>query len=249
MTTRIYYAPAATGKTLFILEKAQRASFKLQAESLIIVPNSSNKYDLQRRLAERGGALGVRIETFRQFSKDILAITGHEYATISDAQRLRLLQHVVNHFPLEHYRPLVNKPGFIWKLVEFIHTLKDAKIFPKEFLDAVDRYNETQRLSELGNIYEEYQSKLQEFEWADRSGWAWLAVEALEKDIDKVSEKWPLVIVDGFDNFSEVLLAMLERLHGDIEELVITLTRESDEQQGVRQPFKLFQRTMKKLEE
>jgi len=130
-------------------------------------------------MAEMGGALGVRIETFRQFSKDILAMTGHEYATISDAQRLRLLQHVVDRFPLEHYQPLVNKPGFIWKLVEFIHTLKDGKIFPNEFLDAVDQFDPTQRLRELGLIYEEYQAKLQKFEWADRSGWAWLAVESL----------------------------------------------------------------------
>jgi ATP-dependent helicase/DNAse subunit B len=57
-----------------------------------------------------------------------------------------------------------------------------------------------------------------------------------------------LVIVDGFDDFSEVLLAILEGLDGRVDELIITLTKESTGPQGARQPFKLFQSTLDKLE-
>ena len=123
MTTRIYTAPAAAGKSTYILERARRVSSKLNSETLIIVPSAANKYDLQRRLAVLGGSLGIRITTFSRFSEDVLAMTGEKYATISDIKRLRLMQYVVKRYPLTHYQPLVQKPGFIWKLAEIIHTL------------------------------------------------------------------------------------------------------------------------------
>jgi ATP-dependent helicase/DNAse subunit B len=206
---------------------------------------------MQSRLAENGGALGVRIETFFRFSQEILSLAGKEYATVSETTRLRLIQHVVNQFPLEHYAPLRNKPGFIQKLAEIIHILKDAKILPEDFLVAIDRFEPAPRLRELGLIYQTYQSLLHDLEWADKSGWAWLAEEALREDGSNLTSRWPLLIVDGFDNFSGVLLDMLEIMADTVDETIVTLTEESEDQNNrtSRQAFKLFQATKERLEE
>jgi ATP-dependent helicase/DNAse subunit B len=205
---------------------------------------------MQSRLAENGGALGVRIETFFQYSQEILSLAGKEYATVSETTRLRLIQHVVNQFPLVHYAPLRNKPGFIQKLAEIIHDLKDAKILPEDFLAAIDQYEPAPRLRELGLIYQTYQSLLHDLEWADRSGWAWLAEEALREYGSDLTSRWPLLIVDGFDNFSGVLLDMLEIMADTVDEIIITLTEESGDQnsRASRQVFKLFQTTKERLE-
>lgn len=206
---------------------------------------------MQSRLAEKEGALGVRVETFFRYSQEILSLAGKEYVTVSETTRLRLIQHVVNQFPLEHYAPLKYKPGFIQKLAEIIHTLKDAKILPDDFLSAVDQFELAPRLRELGLIYQTYQSLLHDLEWADKSGWAWLAEEALREDGKDLTARWPLLIVDGFDSFSGVLLDMLEIMAGTVDETIITLTKESEDQNSrtSRQAFKLFQRTKEILEE
>mgnify|MGYP000022350862 CR=1 FL=1 len=64
-------------------------------------------------------------------------------------------------------------------------------------------------LGELAQIYAAYQARLQAQGWADRAGLGWLAVEALEERAPEVARDWPLLVVDGFDNFTSVQLAML----------------------------------------
>lgn len=251
MTIRILLAPAASGKTTYILERAQLASGNLQSVPLIIVPTDAQKYALRSRLAKTGGAMGVRIETFSGISKQSLAAIGENYTTLTTPIQHQLLRHVVNRLPLVHYRPLVRKPGFIQELTRIIHDLKAAKIWPNDFLRAVDKSESLPRLHELGLIYEAYQSDLHRLKWADDSGWAWLAVEALEKNARDITSTWSLLLVDGFDNFTEVLLAMLEILASRVEETIVTLTSvaESHDEEFHRPNFQRFQTTKEKLEE
>ncbi len=250
MTVRIFLAPAASGKTTYVLRKAQQAAKNMQAQPLILVPTSSQKYALRRRLAMIGGALGVRIETFSDFSKNILETAGEKYTTITKPIQRQLLRHVVGQQKLSHYRPLVGKPGFVEELARVIHDLKAAKIWPDDFLGAVNSRGHTPRLHELGLIYKSYQSELHRLRWADESGWAWLAVEALEKNVVDPTSRWPLLIVDGFDNYTEVLLAMLKILASMVDETIITLTKESEtpDSEMSRQTFRLFQTTKEHLE-
>jgi ATP-dependent helicase/DNAse subunit B len=250
LTVRILLAPAASGKTTYILEQAQLASGNLQSAPLIIVQTDAQKFALRNRLAKAGGAMGIRIETFSVFSKQSLSAVGENYTTLTKPIQHQLLRHVVNRLPLVHYRPLVGKPGFIQELARIIHDLKAAKIWPKDFLRAVDKSESLPRLHELGLIYEAYQSYLIRLKWADDSGWAWLAVEALEKSAGDITSTWSLLIVDGFDNFTEVLLAMLEILASSIEETIITLTSvaESQDDKFHRPNFQRFQTTKEKLE-
>ena len=150
MTIRILLAPAASGKTTYVLKRAQEAARNLQSEPLIIVKSGDQKYALRRRLAQAGGAFGVRIETFKQFSSSCLAIAGESYTSLSTPIRHQLLRYLVNQLPLIHYRPLKRKPGFIAELAKIINDLKAAKIWPNDFLTAAEQTGPLPRLHELG---------------------------------------------------------------------------------------------------
>lgn len=104
------------------------------------------------------------------------------------------------------------------------------------------------RLAELAQIYAAYQARLQEQGWADRAGLAWLAVEALEQRAPEVACDWPLLAVDGFDNFTSVQVALLQTLAPRVQELVITLAGETD---GRPRPLvhRRFSETRARLEE
>lgn len=51
-----------------------------------------------------------------------------------------------------------------------------------------------------------------------------LAVEALEERAPHVGVDWPLLVVDGFDHFTEVQLGLLKALADRVGEMIITLT-------------------------
>lgn len=253
MSARIYLAPAASGKTTYVLHRARETARDLRSEALILVQTAAQRSALRSQLAKGGGALGVKVEIFREFSKQILAAAGGQYTTIPTPIQHQLLRHVVKlkAAELKHYQPLVGKPGFIQELARIIHDLKAAEIWPPDFIEALAQYGAVPRLQELGLIYEAYQSQLQDLNWVDESGWAWLAVEALQKNQEELTSRWSLLVVDGFDEFPEVLLAMVEILAGRIGETIITLTGESNEtgEDPARPPFQLFESTKERLEE
>jgi len=60
--------------------------------------------------------------------------------------------------------------------------------------------------------------------WADRVGLGWLALDSLDQNAAEVGEDWPLLVIDGFDRFTPMQLALLERLAAKAERLLITLT-------------------------
>ena len=91
-----------------------------------------------------------------------------------------------------------------------IGELKTARIWPDTFIKAVATLGDEPRLRELALVYAAYQERLQAQGWADRAGLGWLAVEALEERAPNVAQDWPLLVVDGFDNFTPVQLALLD---------------------------------------
>jgi ATP-dependent helicase/DNAse subunit B len=103
------------------------------------------------------------------------------------------------------------------------------------------------RLRELAQIYAAYQERLQAQGWADRAGLGWLAVEALEERALTVARDWPLLVVDGFDNFTSVQLALLKVLADRVGETILTLTSTTD---GRERPLvhRRFDETRHRLE-
>ena len=166
-----------------------------------------------------GGAIGVRVMTFDGLYSECLNTAGEVYLELSEAVQYRLLQAVVAGVPLVHYAPLVDRPGFIQVLQRLIGELKAARIHPDAFAQAARAMGDEPRLAELARIYDAYQARLavgsskgadiNQQGSADRAGLGWLAVEAMEQRVRGVGRTWPLLVVDGFDSFTRVQIALL----------------------------------------
>jgi len=248
MTVKILLAPASTGKTTYLLGLVRSAAQALRSTPRVIVPTHLQIRAWRRRLAQAGGAIGVRVQTFDRLYAGCLAAAGEVYTELSEPVRYRLTRAIVDSLKLAHYAPVTRRPGFIQVLERLIGELKAARIFPDAFAGAVANLGEEPRLRELAHVYNAYQERLRAEGWADRAGMGWLAVEALEERAPEVARGWPLLVVDGFDNLTPVQLALLRVLVGRVDEMIVTLTGTGD---GSERPLAhgRFDRTRRLLEE
>lgn len=243
MPTRLYFAPAAEGKTAYAVQLARQQAAALTADVRVCVSTSLQAHAFRERLARAGGALGVRILTFDELVTACLNSAGEAFTELSDAVQYRLLRTIIDRLPLDHFAPLKSKPGFIQLLQEMITELKFAQIEPPAFQVAAVELGSEPRLTELAVIYQSYQERLQAREWADRVGLYWLAAESLAGRAADIGRNWSLFIVDGFDDFTPIQLTLLRLLADRAAETVITIT----ESATVNYPR--YQRTRREVEE
>lgn len=246
MATCLYLAPAGSGKTAFALKMAIEQSRSLDSEVRVCVASRLQAYSWKKRLAEMGGALGIRVYTFDQLYDACLDAAGVSYTRLSQPVQYRLVSNVIQQTNLVHYRSIRDRPGFIQIVQSFLEEIKGSRIFPDKFLKAVLQLGDEPRLRELGLIYDNYQLYLQDHEWADFAGIGWLAVEVLESQSPDVGTNWPLLIVDGFDDFTEIQLALLRVLADRVGSMVITMTGEFGREEP-RTVHRRFARTHTKL--
>ncbi|MBN1954270.1 MAG: PD-(D/E)XK nuclease family protein [Anaerolineae bacterium] len=228
MSVKIYVAPAAYGKTAYVLDLARTAAQGLCAIPRVVVPTHLQARAFRARLARSGGAIGVRVLTFDQMYAECLSAAGESYTELSEPVQYRLIRTIVDRLHLAHYAPLVGRPGFVQVLQKLIGELKAGMIWPEDFAAAVMGLGGEPRLEELAQIYAAYQRHLQSQGWADRAGMGWLAVESLAERAAGVGRDWPLLAVDGFDDFTPLQMALLRVLAGRVAEMVVTLTCGAD---------------------
>jgi len=224
MAVHLYLAPAGHGKTAYALDRARRAAADLACTPVVCVPTQLQVRAWRQSLAAEGGAIGVRVGTFDALYHSCLDAAGEAYTELSDPIQYRLLRALVDELPLVHYSPLKDRPGFIQVLQKLVGEWKAARIQPAALEHAVADMGSEPRLGELVAIYDAYQKRLQTEGWADRAGVAWLALEALQERAPAVGRDWPLLIVDGFDNLTEVQIAVLQALAGRVGEFLVTMT-------------------------
>lgn len=225
VSTHLYIAPAASGKTAYALARVRDGGRHLAGSPRLLVASHLQARAARRRLAEMGGAIGVRVLTFDRLYAEVLDAAGEIYVELSEPVQYRLIRSVVDVLPLAHYAPLVDRAGFIQVLQRLIGELKAARVHPATFTAAVAEVGGEPRLAELARIYAAYQAQLQANGWADRAGLGWLAVEALAEKVH-AGHDGSLLIVDGFDSFTPLQVALLGVLAGQGGEIVITLTGE-----------------------
>lgn len=224
MTAQLLIAPAGSGKTAYAVTKARRAAQRFGHVPHVLVASALQAQDFRRRLAESGGAIGVRVLTFEDLYRVCLRTTDAAYAEIRGPVQQRVIRSVIRQLSLEHYASIAGRPGFVRALQEIIDELKAAQVPPESYAQAVAARGSPPRLVEIGEVYAAYQARLQAEDWADPAGLGWLAVEALERAASRVGADWPLLLVDGFDDFTPVQLAVLARLVERPRRTVITLT-------------------------
>jgi len=275
MSTHLYLAPAAGGKTAYLVERAREAARGLRATPRVIVPTRLQVRAWQRRLAESGGAIGVRVATFDALTREILNAAGEVYTRLTEAIQYRLLRALTGTVPLTHYAPLQDAPGFVQVLLDLIRELKAGGVFPEDLAEAVAQMGDAPlasndgpagrspntisalvnssnvkgapRLTELAALYIAHQQRLQQEGWADAAGSGWLAAEVLAQRRD-IGAEWPLLLVDGFDDLTTVQIRVLKALAGRVGELLITLTGSATDPPR-ELAHKRFRRTQKRLQE
>jgi len=222
---QLLIAPAAGGKTAYTIQLALQTARRKRAQVRVCVPTSLQARAWRSRLAAAGGAIGVHILTFDQLAAACLNEAKEAYTQLSNPVEYRLLRMVIDRQELRHYAPLKTKPGFIQVTQKLIAELKSARVMLADFATAVAQSDEEARLTELADLYTAYQTELQKEGWADRVGLHWLAAEALSERAPEACRNWPLLIVDGFDDFTPAQLTLLQLLANRVEDCIVTLTQ------------------------
>lgn len=224
MAVQLYLAPAATGKTSYLVEWARQTVQGLPGLVRVAVPTRLQVWAWRRRLTEAGGSLGIRVQPFDQLYVDCLTAAGQAYTLLTEPVQYRLLQAIVEAVQPSYYASLIGRPGFIHRLQQLIGELKAARIHPNTLAEAITHLGNPARLTELVQIYDAYQNHLSEQNWADWAGLGWLAVEMLETGQPMPALDSHPLIVDGFDNLTEVQISLLRALAQRADPLLIVLT-------------------------
>lgn len=223
MPIHLYLAPPGGGKTAYLIRRATQVARGLAGEPRVLVATRLQARAWQRRLAETGGALGVRVGTFDDLYREILGVTGGAYTLLSRPVQQRLLRTLIAHSDLRHYASLRNAPGFAEIVLDLIAELKAGGVFPDPLAEAIRALGDEPRLAELASLYEGYQASLQAHGWTDYAGLGWLAAEALEQH-PEAAQGWPALLLDGFDDLTSVQRRVLRLLAGRVRETLIALT-------------------------
>lgn len=249
MSVCLYLAPAAAGKTEYVLARARQAAMRPNGDwgciVRVIVPTHWQVRAGRRRLAEMGGALGVRMMTFDRLYAECLNAAHRSFTELSEPVQHRLIRRVVDTTPLTHYAALTGRPGLVRALEGLFGELKAAQIWPEQLAAAAQQMPNRPDLADLADLYATYQAHLQAHAWADRAGLGWLAVESLQDPACAVGRDWPFVALDGFDSLTSVQLALIVALAGRVGELAIALTGQVDgDRLLAHKPFERMRRQL-----
>ncbi|MBI1800490.1 MAG: hypothetical protein HYR71_02535, partial [Chloroflexi bacterium] len=246
MTTTLLLSPAATGKTQQCIARVRAT---LQAAPLaavwVIVPDRNQAASFTRRLAQAGGALGARVVTLADVYAELTALGGAPQPVAGDAVIARLTRRAIDDVAankiLTHYKDIYALPGFARAVVDLIAEWKRAYITPTQFGAAV--HARGQWLVELAAIYARYEQTLGAMGWTDPPGQGWQAIEVLRAN-PTLAANWRLVVVDGFDSYPPLVLAVLSLLASRAQATLVTLTGDAA---MTRPAYRLFARTLEQL--
>ncbi len=241
----LWIAPAASGKTEFIVRCAQERTQQLQETPRIVVPTALQAHACSRRLARRG-ALGVSVLTMNEVAQALLDEAGAAITPVPDPVQVRLLRSVIDEAPLDYYQALRTTPGFLDAVRSLCQELEAAGIDAAAFVQALQAMQAPPRLTEMAQIYTGYEARMAAKGWTDDKGVVNWALRALAAS-PGVARQWSCVWVDGFDQFAPAQVELLRLLATRVDDLGITLTGDLE---GVRSPIVLrrFAETRRRLE-
>jgi RecB family exonuclease len=210
----------------------------------VITPGVIHAAAFRRRVAARGGAVGLHIGTFDHLFREILRRSGRSYPIMSEAVGLRLigavLQSALQDGSLGYFEPIANTPGFRRALQERFEELKHGLIRPQDLRDWVG--SSQTGIQELADLYARTRERLRQMGWVDSGGLNEVACEALRADPSLMADI-PLVVLDGFDAFNRAQERAIRLLGSAVPELILTLPGAS----GQRLAHRRFKKTLASL--
>ncbi|HSM58185.1 MAG TPA: hypothetical protein VK879_18675, partial [Candidatus Sulfomarinibacteraceae bacterium] len=258
MPISLLVAPGGAGKTDYALQLVRQTTDGLHQLARVCVANRQQAMSWQRRLVQgpgdRPGHIGVEVMTFDDLYAACLDAAGWTVTRIDETVEHRLIRAAAQQLDLAHYGALRQRPGFIQELRRLIGEFKSTQLRPQQLADGIEALGNEARLREVVQLYKRYNDLLQEQQWTDSRGLGWMALAALQGDSASHAyawpraHLWPLLIVDGFDSFTQTQLALLKQLGQRVDRLIITLTGDAGADTP-RRAHRRFHRTRRELEQ
>ncbi len=240
MPSQIILARAGAGKT----ESAQQRLMEIKraqplAKIWVLLSTERQISDFRRRLS--GVLFNIEFFTFYPLYNRLLTLSGSPQRCLDDTARYGLLREILRGLPLNVYRDIATKPGFIRIIADLIYELKQNLITPQ----ALELAAANPKERELALIYDAYQDVLRAHDLVDREGEGWLALDVLANR-HTVAADVDLLIVDGYDQFNFLQARLLAELGKRVGETLITLTTVAGREATTG---RRFQRALERLQE
>jgi ATP-dependent helicase/nuclease subunit B len=228
MPVELLVSPPGSGKTDYCLQRIREMQVERPFAPLwVVLPDDLQIVAFRQRLAQAGGAIGVQVGTFGDLYRELLE-KARKPVPLAPKQMvhrfvLSALTEVYGSGELQHYASLRDTPGFPLVLREAFTELKQALVYPQTFTDQVSAGSQAQQ--EMARLYQAYQSSLQNLNWEDSDGLGWLAVDVLQQN-PTLLPSLELLVIDGFDSFSQSQRRAICQLESTSAHLLITLPGE-----------------------
>jgi len=198
----------------------------LALDSLWIGPNAYGVGRLRDRLMAHGQTayFNPELYTFSGFAESILLTASELLRPISQLQKHRLLKRVIQQFlqrkEIDYFAPVAKTSGFLLLVSELVSELKRRDIWAETFV----RQAGSRRDRELAGIYREYQRQLAVGDLYDAEGRFWAARAELKNPTSQSGQRWKLVVVDGFSDFTAAQFEILQLLATRADQMLLSLS-------------------------
>ena len=205
----------------------------------MIVPDRIQSRFAVNRLGALGGALGARVGTFSDYYHAALRKSQDVPALLTEIDVYRMLRGIIEEAleakQLTQSAAIAKKSGFVRMLRGHIAELLEAKISPEMYRAALEDGSRA-LLVEMATLYAAYQEAKRVHRRVDEQDLGWLAYAKLR---ERAGEPGPAcVVVDGFDSFTGLQLAILKEWDDCAGELLITLPGDDAMQRPIFRRFR-----------
>ena len=177
----------------------------------ILVPTSGIIHELRSQL---GDTMGVQLYQFYGLGNAVLDEAGIPIHELNDTAIRRLIKKLLWEMNAEGklttFSPVMEKPGFVEVVLDWVREMKSQGIFPEQYTAYAQANGNDQDL-QLAEIYVRYQKFMLDRNYSDADGLLWVTAEALENHLELFRVDGPLFVI-GFDQFTPVQIRILGKL-------------------------------------
>lgn len=231
MTVNVIIGLPGSGKTQWLIDRIHQGKMQGGLSRIrVILPERRLKKKFQERLIAKGGMLGVFIDGFNAFCRELLIVSGIYFPNASIALKHRVLHDSIRSVNsvqgLGELSSLIDKPGFISLLHELFRELQQAGVDP--FDNQLQHWKEeNHQIRVLLDIYSEYHHILEKTGWLDENYLIAYTNRLLAKKGNfPIHEN--MVIIDGFERFSPPQFELVNWLNQQSIPIYISLPLELD---------------------
>lgn len=210
-----------TTKAIDMLKENKGKSF------YYLLPNGSLLKDYREKFVrESGAAFELNLFTFDDIVKNI--VKDSEYLLIDNIWKSflirQLLEDLSSRDKIRHYKSISSKQGFIESISFIIGEIKRSLVSPESFIEKSPR---TVEFEEIGLIYEEYESYMEEEKLMDIEGSYLKALELLKLEKNKFQDL-DFIIIDEFYDFRPIEIEILKLMEENEFDIYINMPFKMD---------------------